>query len=89
MMMTIQEMTKHFRGRVSASDIKARVRVAPGGGQIQVFVPAHGMEFSAKEQKQIRLIAKCNLLTLVKGLEIDVDQMTNPHSFNFYMPEAL
>lgn len=74
----------HIRNRIKAAGIKARVRLAPGGGSMQVFAPAYGLVFSEEEQRQIRLIAKCNRLTLVRGMEIDIEQMTNPETFSFY-----
>ena len=74
----------HIRNRVKAAGIVARVRVAPGGGCIQVFAPAFGVKFTEEEQRQIRLIGKCNGFTWVRGMEIDIEQMTNPDSFNFY-----
>lgn len=39
------------------------------------------------EQRAIRIIATANKLTLVRGLPIVIDQMTNPHEFNFYLPQ--
>jgi hypothetical protein len=74
----------HIRGRIKAAGIKARVRIAPGGGSLQVFVPTFGATFTEEEQRTIRLIAKINRLTWVRGLEIDIEQMTNPQNFNFY-----
>lgn len=74
----------HIRNRISAAGIKARVRIAPGGGSLQVLAPAYGVVFSEEDQRQIRLIAKCNRLTWVRGMEINIEQMTNPQSFSFY-----
>ena len=74
----------HIRRRVKAAGIAARVRIAPGGGVLQVIAPAYDVEFAPAEQREIRLIAKCNGLALVRGLEIDIEQMTDPRSFNFY-----
>jgi hypothetical protein len=85
--MTPKEMTAHIRGRVKQAGIKARVRMAPGGGPIQVFAIAYGVEFTEEEQRTIRIIAKTNRLTLVRGSEIIIDQMTNPDDFHFYMAE--
>ena len=47
---------------------------------------APDLQFSEADQREIRHIAKCNGLTWVRGLEIDVEQMTNPQSFHFYLP---
>jgi hypothetical protein len=74
----------HIRHRVKVAGIKARVRVAPGGGSVQVLATSPEAVFDDAEQREIRLIAKVNGFTWVRGLEIDIDQMTNPHSFNFY-----
>ena len=78
------QLAAHIRGRGKASGLKARVRIAPGGGSLQVFTPVHGMKFSEKAQREIRLIAKCNGLSWVRGLEIDIEQMTNPYDFQFF-----
>jgi hypothetical protein len=82
----LTQMTAHLRNRIKAAGIKARVRVAPGGGFIQVFGVTYEAEFSAAEQHTIRSIAKTNGLTFAQGMEIDVDRMTNPKTFSFYMP---
>ena len=76
--------TKHIRGRIKAAGIKAKVCIAPGGGVLQVNTPVYGVDFSEDAQRQIRLIAKCNGLSWVQGMEIDIEQMTNPNNFNFY-----
>lgn len=82
--MTITEKAAHLRSRIKHAGIKARVRVAPGGGSIQVNAPAFGVEFDENAQRQIRFIAKVIGYTLVRGMEINVEQMTNPCEFNFY-----
>ena len=78
------KLAAHIRRRVKAAGIAARVRIAPGGGVLQVIAPAYDVEFAPAEQREIRLIAKCNGLAWVRGLEIDIEQMTGPRSFNFY-----
>ena len=82
--MNIKEMTAHIRKRIKHEGIKARVRIAPGGGCIQVFVPFYGMGFSEDEQRKIKHIAICNKLTWVRQLPIIMDQITNPYDFKFY-----
>lgn len=77
-----KEMTAHLRNRIKAAGIKARVRFL--GRQIQVFPVAYGVEFSEADQHTIRFIAKVNKLTRVRGQEIDVDRMTDPHGMEFY-----
>jgi len=89
--MTHKELTAHIRNRIKAAGIKAKVRMIDGNAGakvIQVNVPEYGMEFSHAEQREIRLIAQVNKLTLVRGMEIDLDRMTDPHSFDFYMRAA-
>jgi hypothetical protein len=82
--MTTTQQTAHIRSRIKHAGIKARVRIAPGGGALQVVAPAADAKFSADEQRQIQLIAKCNGFTFVRGLEIDLERTTNPHCFSFY-----
>lgn len=82
--LSLVEMAKHIRKRIKAAGIKARVRKFDDNGCIQVNAPVYGVEFTEDEQREIRHIAKCNRLTLVRGLPIDVEQMTNPEAFNFY-----
>lgn len=77
-----KEMTAHLRNRIKAEGIKARVRFL--GRSIQVFPCAYGVEFSETEQRAIRFIAKVNKLTAIRGQEIDVDRMTDPHGMEFY-----
>lgn len=78
------ESAKHIRGRIKQRGIKARVRIAPGGGCIQVFSVEYGVQFTEEEQREIRLIGKLNGFTWVRGMPIDIEQMTNPFEFNFY-----
>ena len=82
--MNIKELTAHIRSRIKHEGIAARVRIAPGGGQIQVFVAKHGLEFSEAEQRAIKHIAICNKLTWARKMPIIMDQITNPYDFNFY-----
>lgn len=83
-MTNLKQMTAHLRGRISHEGIKARVRMAPGGGSIQVFPVAYDISFTEDEQRTIRFIAKVNKLTLVRGMEIQVEQMTDPSGMEFY-----
>lgn len=85
--MNTKQMTAHIRSRINAAGIKARVRFWPDG-QIQVFAPAYGIEFTESEQRAIRHIAVCNRLTWIRGQQIDVEAMTNPSVFNFHMGVA-
>ena len=83
--LTHKEMTKHIRSRIAASGIAARVKMADFCGQpvIVVCVPAYGIEFTEAQQREIRTIAKVNRLTSARGMEIDVDRMTDPAQVNF------
>jgi hypothetical protein len=82
--MGLTKEAAHIRSRIKHAGIKARVRVAPGGGSIQVNAPSYEAVFSDEEQREIRLIAKVNGFTWVRGMEIVLEQMTNPSNFNFY-----
>ena len=85
--MNLAKEAAHIRSRIKHAGIKARVRVAPGGGSIQVNAPTHETVFSNEDQREIRLIAKVNGFTWVRGMEIVLEQMTNPSTFNFYKAE--
>lgn len=82
--MNTTQTAAHIRSRIKHAGISARVRVAPGGGSVQVIAPTAEAVFSETEQREIRLIAKCNRLTWARGMVIDIDQMTNPSEFNFH-----
>lgn len=86
--MNHKEMTAHIRNRIKKAGIKARVRMQEYCGYtvIQVNAPEYGVEFSSESQREICLIAQCNGLTFAQGMEINVNQDTNPFEFNFYMP---
>lgn len=84
------DMTAHLRKLIAKEGIKARVRKTPGCKvSIQVFPVAYGLEFAEAEQRFIRTLAKVNGLTLVRGLEIDVERMTDGHGMSFHIsPES-
>lgn len=82
--MNTTQAAAHIRNRIKHAGIKARVRVAPGGGMVQVNAPAFDVVFDAAAQREIRLIAKVNGFTWARGMVIDIDQMTNPSEFNFH-----
>jgi hypothetical protein len=85
--MTATELAKSLRAQLKTAGINARCRVAPGSRDIgEVFVPQFSMTFTDHEQRSIRTIAVEHGLTWVRGLPINVDQMTNPHDMNFYLP---
>lgn len=83
----LKEMTAHIRVRVKAAGIKARVRISPRRSEpgIQVFPPAHNIEFSEGEQRTIRMIGLANQLTFIRGLPIIIEQMTDPHGMEFFL----
>lgn len=83
--MSHKEMTSHIRKRVAASGIKARVMMRKycGVRGISVVVPAYEIQFTESEQRKIRLIAKVNGLTRARGMEIDIERMTDPAQVNF------
>lgn len=77
----------HFRHLLKRDGIKARCRVPPGNSKaIQIFPVAYGVEFDEDTQRHIRTIAIYNKMTLVRGLPIKADQMTDPHGMEFYLP---
>ena len=84
-----KHLAKHFRHLLKREGIKARCRCLPNSKTaIQVFTIAHDVKFSEDEQRMIRFMAKCNKLTLTRGLEIDVDRMTDPNGMEFHLPIA-
>lgn len=81
-----KELTKHLRTRIAKNGINARVRMLPASETgIQVFPSAYGLTFSETDQRAIRQIAKINNLTLVRGMEINVDLMTDPNGMEFHI----
>lgn len=84
--MTQSEAAKHLRKRIRVAGIQARVRQLPASKTgLQVFPAAYGVEFSAEEQRQIRIIAQVNQLTLVRGMAIDTERNTDPFGMEFYV----
>ena len=83
--LTHKEMTAHIRKRIKIAGIVCKTKMA-AGGNIIVSVPEYGVEFSEEQQRAIRHIAICNKLTWVRAMPINVDQMTNPYDFSFFMP---
>lgn len=75
----------HFRHLLKRDGIKARCRTVSSGA-VQIFPVAHGLEFDEDTQRHIRTLAVHNQLTLVRGLPIDVDRMTDSYGMEFYLP---
>lgn len=75
--MTHKQMTAHIRARIKVAEIDARVKTHEASGclWIHVSVPTFDTRFSPEEQRTIQQIAKTNRLTLVQGIEIDVDRV--------------
>lgn len=84
--LSLKQMTAHLRKRIKQAGIKARIDMM--GATIRVFPPTYGIEFTDDQQRAIRQLAVSNRLTWVRNLPIDVEQMTNPHSFHFYFYDA-
>lgn len=83
---TATQMAKHFRSRLKAAGIKASCRVAPGSKNcVQISPPAYGIEFTEAEQREIRIIAKVNGMTRSRGMEIDIEQMTDSVEALFFI----
>jgi len=87
--MTHREMTKHIRTRIAKAGIKVRVRLyeSCGDNYIQVFGVTPDAQFSEAEQREIRIIAQVNRLTLAQGMPIDLERMTNSTRFDFVYSE--
>lgn len=89
--MNHKELTAHIRKRIKVAGIKAlcEMQVSCGHKVIAISVPKYDVSFTDDEQRKIRHIAKCNRLTWVRGMEIDIEQMTDPQAFKFYADAAL
>lgn len=88
MSLTHKEMTKHVRGRLKASGIKARCRLyeACGVRCIQISTPEYGKHFTPDQLREIGVIAQVNGLTDARRSPIDMDiivQMTKLDTFTF------
>jgi len=86
--MTLRQFTAHMRNRIKVAGIKAHVRgqVICGDERVYVSSVAYDIAFTEDEQRTIRSIAVANGCTLVQGMPIVIEQMTNPHDFFFYRP---
>ena len=81
------ELTATVRKNIKAAGVKARCRkmFICGCEIIQVYTVKHGMEFTHDDQRKIKLIATSHGLTGVRGIKIDVERMTDPQLFEFYL----
>ena len=76
-----------MRAAMRAAGIDARCRVLKGSRTaIQVFPTAYETPFAEPAQRTIRAMAVTRRLTLVRGLPIDVERMTDPHGMEFHLP---
>ena len=88
-----KELTKHIRKQIRIAGVKARVHMGSGNGgniTIVVAVPSYEARFTSEEIRSFCHTAKCNRLTFVRGLEIDVDlesELTGRHQWDFYIPD--
>lgn len=74
----------HMRDFMKQKGIKARLKMWPPDNFV-VYTTGPTIEWTPEEQKTIRTEAKRLGLTWVRGLEIDPNRMTNPHSMAFYI----
>jgi len=63
--MNHKEITAHIRGRIKAAGISASCKMQEYCGYmvVAIDVTAYEVNFTEEEQREIRLIAKCNKLT--------------------------
>jgi hypothetical protein len=82
-----KEMTAHIRTRIKANGIKASVSkyTSCGVNFIRVSVPAFDAEFTQDEQRKIHTVCKSNGMTLSRGMEIIIDQLTSSKEFTCVM----
>lgn len=82
---SLTEKSSGIRESLKSSGVKARTRVAPGGGEVQVIAPTYESRFSKEEQKKILETAKENGFTFARGVEIDPNEyLEDKIQFNFY-----
>lgn len=85
--MTHKEMTKHIRSRLAAAGIKARCSLYTSCGSkwIRISPPSADAFFTDDQSREINIIGKVNGLTLVRGMEIDIE-VVNQTGEHFVMP---
>ena len=81
---SLTEKAAEFRDHLKKAGIKVRVRVAPGGGQVQVISPSYTEHFKPEDSKKIRQIAIDLGYTGVRGTPINLHTPGDPNQFNFY-----
>lgn len=88
MTLTHKEITTHFRKRVKAAGINARIKMneACGVKYVTVAVPSYEARFTSEELNEIGIIAQVLKLTGARGSEIDLSnivQLTGKTQWNF------
>lgn len=88
MVMSHKEATTHFRNRLKAAKIKARVKMneACGIKYITIVTPTYEARFTSDDLKEIGIIAQVLKLTSARGSEIDLDHiqlLTGKGQFDF------
>lgn len=88
MTMTHKEITNHFRKRVKAAGIAARVKMneACGIKYVTVVTPNYEARFNSDHLREIAIIAQVLKLTGARGSVIDLNnitQLTGKTQFDF------
>lgn len=84
---TFTQKVEGVRSKIKEFGIKAKVKVAPGGGNLQVVTPTYEGKFSESELKNILETAKEAGFTMVRGGEIDPERqskLTGQQQWDFY-----
>jgi len=80
---SLTDKASNFRTLLKQKQIRVRVRVAPGGGQVQVIAPSYAEPFTDEQKKIINQIAIDLGYTGVRGQPIRVAG-GDPHQLNFW-----
>lgn len=86
--MTHKEAAAVIRGAVKAAGFHAKVRVAPGGGAVQVITPSYDARFTGDEIAAFCSAAISLGMTFVRQLPISIDherQLIGRHQWEFYL----
>ena len=84
---TLTQRVGSVRSKIKELGIKAKVKVAPGGGNLQVVTPTYEGKFSESELKNILETAKEAGFTMVRGGEIDPERqskLVGQQQWDFY-----
>ena len=80
---SLTEKAAHFRALLKQKGMKVRVRVAPGGGQVQVIAPSYAEPFSDEQKRAINQMAIDLGYVGVRGTQINVEG-GDPHQLSYY-----